>query len=77
MRAIDILTMAESICKILADNSVSPTDVHYIALYKDWKRMKTEGHKYSYIVYYLSMQYGISESSINRIVMRMDKELSI
>lgn len=77
MRAIDILTMAESICKLLADNCVDPTDVRYIALYEDWKRMKTEGHKYSYIVYYLSMQYEVSESSVNRIVKRMDKEVNI
>lgn len=77
MKVIDVLVMAESICKLLADNCIAPTDVRYIELYRDWVRMRAEGHKYSYIVYYLSIQYDVSESSVNRIVKRMDKEVNI
>lgn len=77
MKVIDVLVMAESLCRLLADNNIDPTDVRYIELYRDWVRMRAEGHKYSYIVYYLSIQYDVSESSVNRIVKRMNKEINI
>lgn len=77
MKAIDILQTAESICTILAKNNIEAKDVRYIDLYRDWVRMKNEGHKYSFIVYYLSQQYDVSERSINRIVHRLEKDIEL
>ena len=74
MRAIDILQTAEGICRTLARNGIDPRDVEHIRLYQDWVRMKKEGHKYQYIVYYLTTQYEMSESSVRRVVRRMERE---
>lgn len=75
MKAIDILTCAESVCGILGRNDIDPKDVRYIDLYRDWVRMKKEGHKYQYIVYYLSTEYDVSETSVYRIVKRLEKDI--
>lgn len=66
--------MAEGICKHLNENGVKATDIRYLELYADWVRMRKEGQKYQYTVYYLSTQYDISESGIARIVKRFEKE---
>lgn len=75
MKAIDILTCAESVCRILGRNDIDPKDVRYIDLFRDWVRMKMEGHKYQYIVYYLSTEYDVSETSVYRIVKRLEKDI--
>lgn len=75
MRAVDFLRVAESVCRTLADNGIDPRDVDNIKLYEDWVRMRKEGHKYQYIIYYLTTQYGKSESGVHRIIKRMEREL--
>lgn len=77
MKAIDILRMTESICTTLADNDIEAKDVRNIQLYDEWKRMRAEGHKYSYIMYYLKTQYEISESGVIRIIKRLDKDIDL
>lgn len=77
MKAVDVLRMAESICHTLADNDIEAKDVRNIQMYDEWKRMRSEGHKYSYIIYYLTTQYDISESGIMRIVKRLDKDIEL
>lgn len=75
MRAVDLLRVVESVCRALADNGIDPRDVDNIKLYEDWVRMRKEGHKYQYIIYYLTTQYDKSESGVHRIIKRMEREL--
>lgn len=77
MKAVDILRMSASICNMLADNDIDAKDVRNIQLYEEWKRMRAEGHKYSYIMYYLTTQYDVSESGVMRIIKRLDKDVCL
>ena len=77
MKAVDILNFASGIGATMVKNNVKPSDYSYVEMYSEYMRMRSEGHKYEYIVYYLSNQYNVSEASVYRIVKRLDKELDL
>lgn len=73
----ELLKSAATICRILAVNKVKTADVCFVPLYDDYIRMKGEGHKMTYIVFYLSEKYCVSEAAVYRIVKRMGKDIRI
>lgn len=62
-----------SACAMMAENRISPADYRYIGLVEDFQRMKSEGHKYAFIVSYLSQQYEVNEVTVYRIVKRLQE----
>ena len=62
-----------SACAVMADNHISPADYKYIGLVEDFERMKAEGHKYAFIVSYLSQQYEVNEATVYRIAKRLQE----
>ena len=60
---------------ILTENDVDAKDVKYLGLYEDFARLKEEGHKIGYVVYYLSQQYECSEATVYRVVKRMAQNI--
>lgn len=77
MTKYEILKASASVCKVLADNGISPSDYKFIGLVEEYRRLKEEGHKYAYITFYLSQQYGVSETSVYRIVKKLQDNASI
>ena len=77
MKAIDILSLAEGITTTLYRNDIKTADVRYIQMYRDWQRMRQEGHKWDWIMYWLGKEYDLSEASVWRILKRMDKEIEM
>lgn len=75
MTQYDLLRTAESLLNILTANDVDAKDVKYLDLYEDFVRLKDEGHKVCYIVYYLSQQYECSEATVYRVVKRMAQDI--
>lgn len=73
MTKYEILKASASVCKVLADNGISPSDYKFIGLIEEYNRLKAEGHKYAYITFYLAKQYGVSETSVYRIVKKMQE----
>ena len=77
MKAIDILTLAEGIITTLDRNDIKTADVRYVQMYRDWQRMRDEGHKWDWIMYWLGKEYDLSEASVWRILKRMDKDIEM
>lgn len=77
MTKLEFLQAAASICETLCANNLDPCDIRYLQMVKDYERMKQEGQKYSFIVFYLSQQYGIAESSVYRVVRRLNEECKL
>jgi hypothetical protein len=75
MTQYDLLRTAESLLTILTANDVDAKDVKYLELYEDFVRLKDEGHKVGYIVYYLSQQYECSEATVYRVAKRMAQDI--
>lgn len=75
MTQYELLRTAESLLNILDANDVDAKDVKYLGLYHDFVRLKKEGHKIGYVVYYLSQQYECSEATVYRVVKRMAQDI--
>lgn len=75
MTQYELLKTAASLLTVLMDNDIDAKDVKYIELYKDYLRLKKEGHKVGYVVYYLSQQYECSEATVYRVVKRMMQKI--
>ena len=75
MTQYEILTLCESTLRMMADNGIDARDVRYLDLYRDYERLCKEGHKKTYILYYLSQQYDVDKVTIYRIAARMRREL--
>lgn len=77
MKKYEMLKASASVCKVLADNGISPTDYKFVSMVEEYNRMKREGHKYAYIVFYLSQQYGIGETTVYRVIKRLCEDIAI
>lgn len=75
MTQYELLRTAESILAMLESNAVDAHDVKYLELYRDYVRLKGEGHKIGYVVYYLSQQYECSEATVYRVTKRMAQKI--
>ena len=76
MRRVDLIRILASAMQAIEQSGVRLEDWRWVALYDEWVRMKNEGHKYEYIVYYLGEKFGISATSVYRIVKRLEKPIS-
>ena len=71
----ELLKTAESLLAVLMKNDIDAKDVKYLKLYQEYMRLKKEGHKVGYVVYYLSQQYECSEATVYRVVKRMTQKI--
>lgn len=75
MKQYDLIKSAASILSILAKNNIDIKDVKHLEMYEDYARLKQEGHKTVYIVYYLAQQYSVSPATVYRVAKRMEQDL--
>jgi hypothetical protein len=75
MTQYELLKTAESLLAVLMSNDVDAKDVKYLEMYQEYMRLKKEGHKVGYVVYYLSQQYECSEATVYRVVKRMTQKI--
>lgn len=73
MTMYEVLKLNEGLMRFLVDNDVQPADVQYVPLYAEYLRMKGERHKLVYIVAFLQDEYGVSESTVYRVLRRFKK----
>ena len=74
MTKYEFLKSVLSVCDIMQKNGMKPQDAQYIAMYEDYTRLVAEGHKYVYIRFYLSQEYGIGKTKINELVKMMQED---
>lgn len=77
MKIYELLRSAESFLSLIDKNEVKIADVRYLDMFSDWQRLRKEGHKYEFIIHYLSTQYEISPSTVERTTRRLNQELKI
>lgn len=77
MKAYELLSANKIALEIMASVSVDVSDVKYLEMYKEYIRLISEGHKKTYIMQYLSDEYGVTERSIYRIVDKLSTEIEI
>lgn len=76
MTKYELLKLCKSVCISLLDNGINLEDAKFLEMYDDYLAMRKEGHKYDYVIYYLSQKYNKSESSVWRTIKRMSAEVA-
>lgn len=77
MTKYELLKTCASVCEMLNKNGIHATDVRYVEMMADYLRMTGEGQKTSWVVYYLSQQYGVGEATIYRITKKLAGDCNI
>lgn len=77
MKKYELMKSAESVLKLLAKNNIDIKYVERLRMYEDYARLKREGHKMTYIVYYLTEQYSIGAATVYRVAKRMEQDISL
>lgn len=75
MTQYEFIKTVESVCRTLCDKNIQPHDFQYLPLYADYMRMKEEGHKVSFITYWLGEKYKCSERTVIRVINRMGRNI--
>jgi len=77
MNAFELLTIHRNVLELMSSVSIEVGDVKYIGMYKEYRRMVDDGHKMTYIVQYLSDEYGVGESTVYRVIKKFSEDVEI
>ena len=77
MTQFDALKLCESTLRMLDMNGIDAKDVRYLDMYRDYARLREEGHKITYIAEYLSGAYECSVATVYRAVARMERQIGL
>ena len=77
MNAYELLYANRTALEMMAEVSVEVSDIKYFAMYKEYLRLINEGHKKTYVMQYLSDEYGVAERTTYRIIDRLSTEVEM
>lgn len=77
MLAIDLVKISECLLKSLSKIGIKTGDFKYIEMYDEYKKLEGEGMKKEYIRTMLASKYKTSETTIFRVVSRLEKHVKI
>lgn len=75
MKAARLLFIGNELLKMMSICDLRIDDYKYLELYSEYVKARNNKVKYSAIIYDLAEKYGISESSVKRIIRRFDTEI--
>lgn len=77
MKIYEILALNAELLKKLNGFGIKSEDFKDVEIYRDYIRMKSQGHKVSYIVMSLSEKYNICERKVYKVISKMRKDCQI
>ncbi len=77
MNAYEFLLTHKEVMEQIQSLPIQPSDVRYLELYKEYSRLKDEGHKITYVLQYLSDEYNVDERTIYRIIKKFSTEVKM
>ena len=75
MKAHEVLLLAKPMLAVLFSAGISPKDVQYLDLYNEYTRLKSEGHKITYIETYLCEEFNIRKTKFYELIRSLDTEV--
>lgn len=77
MTVYDLIKVYEGPMNVLNEYNVNLSDVKYIELYREYLRMKSEGHKLTYIVAFIMDEYEVGQATVYRVIEKFGKSLKM
>lgn len=77
MRAIELVKISSEAMKVMSEIGIRTDDWRYVRMYEDFVEMRRNREKFRYIIAVLAERYGVSESTVKRVVGRMSREVKV
>lgn len=77
MKVYEVMRLSEKVLETLQNSCIHIEDVRYLQMYSDYRRMREEGGKMSYIVAALVDSYHISERQVYYVVKKFSQDCNI
>ena len=77
MTVFDLIKVYEGPMNVLNDANVNLSDVRHIELFREYLRMKKEGHKLTYIVAFLVDEYSVGQATVYRMIDKVSKPVKV
>lgn len=75
MTIYELLSSNQSLLNLMLKNSIKRTDMEYIGMMDDYKKMRMQRQKVGYIVNFLADKYGISVRTVFNVVKKMSSRV--
>lgn len=75
MKAAKLLQIGAELLSLMSTFDLKVSDFHHLELYSEYIKARQNNEKYSYIIASLAERYGMSESSVKRIIRRFSQEV--
>lgn len=75
MEVVEFLKMSRELLNKMSKFDLKRDDYKHIEMFEEYARMRCRGEKVDYILRVLSEEYGMSESTIKRVVKRLSGEV--
>ena len=70
-RAIDLVRFCRELMKRLSKNEIKVNDYKHVDMCDDYCKLVANGHKKEYVIAVLREKYGVSESTLRRVLKRL------
>ena len=77
MKAVELVKISTNAMKLMSLSGIKTSDWKYVTMYEEFLLMRERREKFRYVLAFLSEKYGLSESSVRRVVGRLSKEVKI
>ena len=75
MTGVELVKISSEAMKMMSNSGIKADDWQYIPMFEEYQDMRRRREKFRYIIAHLSDVYHISESSVKRIIKRLEREV--
>lgn len=77
MKIINFVELVAKILEMMSVNDIRTGDEKFVQLFREYEQMRKAGEKYSVCIMVLSERYGVSESTVSRVVRRLSRDVIV
>lgn len=77
MEAVKFLRIGRELLKTMSSFGLRLDDYKHIEMYEEYVLMRERDEKVDYVLSVLSDKYGMSESTVKRVVKRLSREVKV
>lgn len=77
MKAVELVKISTEAMKVMSEADIRVDDWRWVKMYEEYLEMRERREKFRYVVAHLAEVYGVSESSVKRVVKRLEREVKV
>lgn len=75
MKVAELVKISCELLKMLSKHEVKTDDYRYVEMYYEYLRLRGRKEKYRYVTQELANKYGVSRSTVERVIQRFRRDL--